>query len=157
MPYIIASGAMLIWARVLAGKRRYILHLALTCGTGAAGFLFSVMFNELLPALIGLTVALIGLCSVRTCFYSIPATFLSRQAAAGGIAFINATGSLGGLVGPYAVGWLKDATGSFTAGLLGMGCMLCLATLLTGVLGLVAQRDRIKGVVVNSVATSTAS
>lgn len=157
VPYIIASGAMLIWARVLAGKRRYILHLALTCGTGAAGFLFSVMFNELLPALIGLTVALIGLCSVRTCFYSIPATFLSRQAAAGGIAFINATGSLGGLVGPYAVGWLKDATGSFTAGLLGMGCMLCLATLLTGVLGLVAQRDRIKGVVVNSVATSTAS
>jgi nitrate/nitrite transporter NarK len=71
---------------------------------------------------------------VRTCFYSIPSTFLSKQAAAGGIAFINATGSLGGLVGPYAVGWLKDLTGSFSAGLIGMAFMLCLATVLTIIL-----------------------
>jgi ACS family tartrate transporter-like MFS transporter len=134
IPYLIASIAMLLWAKILARKRRYILHLAITCATGAAGFICSVVYNDLIPALIGLTVALIGLSSVRTCFYSIPATFLSKQAAAGGIAFINAVGSLGGLVGPYAVGVLKDVTHSFNAGLIGMAGMLCLATLLTLIL-----------------------
>ncbi|WP_339437640.1 MFS transporter [Pseudomonas sp. EL_65y_Pfl1_R32] len=134
IPYLIASVAMLLWAKALARKRRYVLHLAITCATGAAGFIFSVVYSDLIPALIGLTVALIGLSSVRTCFYSIPATFLSKQAAAGGIAFINAVGSLGGLVGPYAVGWLKDLTNSFNAGLIAMAAMLCLATALTLVL-----------------------
>jgi len=93
-----------------------------------------VVYSDLIPALIGLTVALIGLSSVRTCFYSIPTTFLSKQAAAGGIAFINAVGSLGGLVGPYAVGWLKDVTHSFNAGLIAMATMLCVATVLTLIL-----------------------
>ncbi|WP_248805454.1 MFS transporter [Pseudomonas sp. MWU13-2100] len=139
VPYLVASVAMLLWAKVLAHKRRYIKHLAITCGVGAAGFLFSVIYSDLLPALIGLTVALIGLSSVRTCFYSIPATFLSKEAAAGGIAFINAVGSLGGLVGPYGVGWLKDLTHSFTAGLLGMAGMLCLAAVLTCILRVIVK------------------
>lgn len=139
VPYLVASVAMLLWAKVLARKRRYIKHLAITCGVGAVGFLFSVIYSDLLPALIGLTVALIGLSSVRTCFYSIPATFLSKEAAAGGIAFINAVGSLGGLVGPYGVGWLKDVTHSFTAGLLGMAGMLCLAAVLTCILRVIVK------------------
>lgn len=134
IPYLIASLAMLVWAKILARKRRYIRHLAITCGVGAAGFIFSVIYSDLVPALVGLTIALIGLSSVRTCFYSIPATFLSKQAAAGGIAFINAVGSLGGLVGPYAVGVLKDMTHSFNSGLIAMAGMLCLATILTLVL-----------------------
>ncbi|AKV08363.1 membrane protein [Pseudomonas fluorescens NCIMB 11764] len=139
IPYLIASIAMLLWAKVLARKRRYVLHLAITCATGAAGFIFSVVYSDLIPALIGLTVALIGLSSVRTCFYSIPSTFLSKQAAAGGIAFINAVGSLGGLVGPYAVGWLKDLTHSFNAGLIAMAAMLCVATVLTLILRYVVK------------------
>ncbi|AGZ37969.1 hypothetical protein [Pseudomonas sp. VLB120] len=53
---------------------------------------------------------------------------------------INATGSLGGLVGSYAVGWLKDVTGSFTAGLIGMASMLCLANVLTVVLSLMVKQ-----------------
>jgi hypothetical protein len=30
---------------------------------------------------------------------------------------INAVGNLGGYVGPFIVGWIKDSTGSFQAGL----------------------------------------
>jgi nitrate/nitrite transporter NarK len=125
---------MLAWARVLARKRRYVKHLVLTCAVAAVGFFASVASSSLLPAVFGLTVAIVGLSSVRTCFYSIPATFLDKQAAAGGVAFINAVGSLGGLVGPAMVGWLKDVTGSFNAGLMGMGGMLVLATLLSAYL-----------------------
>ena len=35
----------------------------------------------------------------------------------GSIALINAVGNLGGYVGPFIVGWIKDSTGSFQAGL----------------------------------------
>ena len=41
-------------------------------------------------------------------------------AAAGGIALINSTGNLGGFIGPYMVGWIKDHTGGFGGGLIAM-------------------------------------
>jgi ACS family tartrate transporter-like MFS transporter len=43
--------------------------------------------------------------------------FLTGSAAAAGIGLISAIGNLGGFVGPYAVGWARDATGSYAAGL----------------------------------------
>jgi len=42
---------------------------------------------------------------------------MTGSAAAASIAAINAIGNLGGFVGPYVVGWIKDATQSFEAGL----------------------------------------
>jgi MFS transporter, ACS family, tartrate transporter len=54
--------------------------------------------------------------------------FLTGAAAAGGIAFINSVGAFGGFVGPYMVGFLKDATGSFDAGMIGMAVILIIAT-----------------------------
>ena len=41
--------------------------------------------------------------------------FLTGTAAAGGIALVNSIGNLGGYVGPFIVGWIKDSTGSFEA------------------------------------------
>jgi ACS family tartrate transporter-like MFS transporter len=49
----------------------------------------------------------------------------SRTAAAGGIALINSVGNLGGFVGPYLLGVLKDATGSFRAGLWLLALSMC--------------------------------
>jgi ACS family tartrate transporter-like MFS transporter len=46
---------------------------------------------------------------------------LSGTAAAGGIALINSVGNLGGFVGPYAVGVIKDQTGSHLAALMTLG------------------------------------
>ena len=44
-------------------------------------------------------------------------------------AFVNSVGNLGGFFGPNMIGWLKDTTGSFTAGLYGLAGMLTLAAL----------------------------
>ncbi|HEV3026211.1 MAG TPA: MFS transporter, partial [Planctomycetota bacterium] len=44
--------------------------------------------------------------------------FLGGAAAAAGIAFINSIGNLGGYLGPWAMGRLKEVTGSFNTGLL---------------------------------------
>jgi len=62
---------------------------------------------------------------MKTSFWPLPSTFLSGTAAAAAIAAINSLGNLGGLIGPNLVGWLKDSTGSFEAGLYAMaGCAL---------------------------------
>jgi nitrate/nitrite transporter NarK len=70
----------------------------------------------------------VGTISARTIFYTIPQSFLTGAAAAGGLAFINSVGAFGGFVGPYLVGFLKDAIGSFNAGMLGMAVILLVAT-----------------------------
>ena len=54
-------------------------------------------------------------------FWPIPSAFLTGTSAAAGIAAINSIGNLSGFAGPYVMGFLKDATGNFTAGLLTLG------------------------------------
>ena len=76
---------------------------------------------------------------LRVALFSIPATFLTGAAAAGGIALINSVGNLGGFVGPYTVGWLKDSTGSFKAGMFGLALMLVAAGLSALLLKLVRK------------------
>ena len=50
-------------------------------------------------------------------FWAIPPTYLSREAAAAGIAVISSIGILGGFVSPSIIGWTKTVTGSLDAGL----------------------------------------
>src|SRR6185436_16327928 len=62
--------------------------------------------------------AQIGVSAVPPMFWPLPASFLTGASAAAGIAAINSLGNLSGFAGPYAMGYLKDLTGNFTAGLL---------------------------------------
>jgi MFS family permease len=141
IPYIVGSVAMLAWARQVDRTRKYIKYLALAQLLTAGGFAFAVFYFSLTPALIGITVAMVGLCSIRPCFYAIPSRFLSGIAAAGGIAFINGVGQLGGMVGPTLVGWLKDTTGSYSAGMFALAVTLVVSALLTLSLKLVVKTE----------------
>jgi hypothetical protein len=51
---------------------------------------------------------------------AVPMEFLSGRAAATGIATMNSIAVLSGFVGPYWMGRMKDATGSYSAGLRGL-------------------------------------
>lgn len=124
------------------GSGRHMVHLVAACVVAAACLAFSVAFDALTPALIGIVFAVIGLSSARPAFYSLTSRYLTGVAAAGGMALINATGSLGGYVGPWMVGVLKDATHSFAAGLIAMSAMLLLAAILTRVLVAVTRERR---------------
>ncbi|MHC2440001.1 MFS transporter [Bradyrhizobium sp. USDA 4451] len=140
IPYLFATIGMLFWARLVDRKGRKIYNLMAALILGALGLALSVVFSSLVPALACLTLALVGTISARTVFYTIPQSFLTGAAAAGGIAFINSVGAFGGFVGPYMVGFLKDATGSFNAGMIGMAAILVVATAIAGSLKLVAGK-----------------
>lgn len=68
-----------------------------------------------------MVLAAVGSYAPMAVWWSYPTTFLSGTAAAGAVGLINSMGNLGGFVGPYLTGWVKQATGSYAA------AMLCLA------------------------------
>ena len=80
-----------------------------------------------MPGLIALSIAAMGDLCTRGPFWALPPRFLSGSALAAGIALINTMGSLGGFVGPYAVGWIREATNGFTGGLLFLSALLVFA------------------------------
>jgi MFS family permease len=126
-PYFAASVGMLIWARRTDRNAQQILGLTLACAVAAVGLFASVFLSGLGPRLLALTVALVGVSSARAVFWTIPPRFLTGAAAAGGLAFINSVGTLGGFFGPFTMGWLKDVTGSFNAGLMLMALILVIS------------------------------
>jgi ACS family tartrate transporter-like MFS transporter len=126
--YVVATIGMIVWAGQVDKRGGKILNLAVACLVSAVGFLWSIASSNFLVALAGLTVALTGINAARGIFWTIPPRFLTGLAAAGGLAFINSIGTMGGFVGPYLMGWLTDHTGSFTAGLAAMAGFLFIAT-----------------------------
>ncbi len=99
------------------------------------------MSGSLLPALFGLTLALIGVTAARAIFWTIPTRFLTGVAAAGGLAFINMIGTVGGFAGPAMMGELRQVTGSFESGLLAMAAIMVAATALSASLKLLVSRE----------------
>ena len=61
--------------------------------------------------------AAIGIYGTKAPFWPLPSMFLTGSAAAAGIGVINSIGNLGGFVGPYMVGWVKDTTHSYATAL----------------------------------------
>ncbi len=131
VPYFFATIALLWWAKRVDRRGGPVANLAIGLAIGAVALGVSTHFLTLGPALVGITLALIGTIAGRTIFYTLPSRFLSGQAAAGGLALINSIGALGGFAGPYLVGYLKDSFGTFTAGMLGLAIVLAITTLLT--------------------------
>lgn len=127
IPYFFATVGLLIWAKHVDRTGKGIFNLTLAMLLAGMALLFALQMNALAPALAGITLALVGTIAGKTIFYTLPGKFLRGQAAAGGIALINSIGAFGGFVGPYLMGFLKDYTGSFTAGLMVMGCIMFLA------------------------------
>ena len=48
---------------------------------------------------------------------------------------INSIGNLGGFVGPYAIGWVKNATGETTLGLVVLAACSIIAGVVTVLMG----------------------
>ena len=76
-----------------------------------------------------------GVYASSATFWTLPTGFLTGSAAAGGIALMNSIGNLGGFVGPYAIGWIKDATGEVTIGLVVLAAGPIMAGVATFLMG----------------------
>ncbi|MEK6422721.1 MAG: MFS transporter [Burkholderia gladioli] len=131
IPYAAAVVGMILIARSADRRRERRWHVAIPAALGAIGLLLSVAWaNQTALAMVGLTLATIGILTTLPLFWSLPTAFLGGTAAAAGIALVNSIGNLAGFLSPYMIGWLKQATGSNSAGMVMLAAFLVLGGLL---------------------------
>ena len=118
IPPLAAAIAMLLVATHSDRTGERHRHVAIPSVVAAAGFVATAaVLHSPLLATAALTVVAIGLAGTYGPFWGLATAALGSTAAAGGIALINSVGNLGGFAGPYIVGLVKDATGSFAGAL----------------------------------------
>jgi ACS family tartrate transporter-like MFS transporter len=137
IPYVFSAIASVLIGRHSdkTGERKW--HIALPAFLGAAGFVVASVTGNAWVAMASLCIAATGLWVSNTVFWTLPASILSGTTAAVGIAFINAFGNLGGFVGPYLTGWIRETTHSYVWALAMLGGFLALS----GVIVLVVARS----------------
>jgi ACS family tartrate transporter-like MFS transporter len=131
LPYVAATAGLVVVGSRSDRKRERRWHVATSCLIGAAGFVLTVLAPATPAiALATLSIAAFGIWGTLGPFWAIPTAMLRGTAAAGGIALVNSIGNVGGFVGPYLMGWIREATGGFTAGLLTLAAILVLGAVI---------------------------
>ncbi len=119
VPFGVASVAMVLWGRHSDRTRERVWHTAIpsaliAVSLVAAGF----VGGSLAATIVILCAAVIGTYCFKGPFWALSTGWLAASSAAAGIAQINAIGNLGGFVGTYLLGVIKDRTHSYALGLL---------------------------------------
>jgi MFS family permease len=131
IPYSFGAIAMVVLGRSSdrSGERR--LHFALASFLGAAGIVISNLFRQnTLIAMVGLTLATLGILATLPLFWPMPTAMLAGSSAAAGLAWINSLGNLAGFFGPSIVGWFADLTKRSDYGLYAVAAALVLGSIL---------------------------
>lgn len=96
------------------------LHCIVPCIIMALSFLAASYNFAPWIVVAALAVGFTAFMSMQGPALAVPTQFLAGRAAAAGIAAMNTITMFSGFVGPYWMGWMKDATGSYWIGLRGL-------------------------------------
>jgi MFS transporter, ACS family, tartrate transporter len=119
IPPLCAVPAMMIvgWHSDRLGERKW--HTVIAAMAAAAGLAMSqIPGGSPVLVMAGFSIAAMGNMSYYPTYWALPTKLLSAGAAAAAFGFINLIANLGGFVGPYAIGFLTDLTGTYVAGIL---------------------------------------
>ena len=132
VPNLVGAVAMVLVGAHSDRTGERLLHIAAVAIVAAAGFVGGALLHSPLLVVVALSLAAAGALSSHGPFWTLPSRFLTGSAAAGGLALIVSIANLAGFAGPYIMGLLRGASGSFRSGLLSVG----LATLAGAVLAI---------------------
>ncbi|ACB96640.1 MFS transporter [Beijerinckia indica] len=124
VPYLFAvAGLCIIPAHSDArGERHW--HIVVVAALAAVTLAASAFVETPALQLLFLSLAAFCIYPIQAVIWTLPGVFLTGASAAVGIATINSLANLGGYIGPYGIGLLKDATGSTAAGLYFLAAVL---------------------------------
>jgi cyanate permease len=136
VPYVATLAAMQIngWHSDKQRERRW--HAALPLFIAALALLGLITLRGSIPLTVALFTVVAMVEAFLPVFWAMPSEILGESAAAAGTGMINAVGSVAGLVGPYAFGYLNGRTGTFSCGL----AVVMVAALAAGLLLLLAPK-----------------
>ncbi len=123
IPFGIASVLMILWGRNSDRTRERTWHTAIPLLLLAVSLGVAPFASALLPVLLLLCVAVTATYIVKGPFWALTTEWMSAGVAAAAIAQVNAIGNIGGFFGSYLLGVIKDATGSYSLGLLPLAAL----------------------------------
>jgi MFS transporter, ACS family, tartrate transporter len=124
IPHLVGLPIMVMVSRSSDRKQERRFHAAIPAIAAGLALVSLGITHSVLPTILLLTVAALGIYSVYGPFYCLPGDFLAGFAAASGIALVSSVANLGGFSGPYAIGWFSQKTGSLYGGLAVAGISL---------------------------------
>jgi ACS family tartrate transporter-like MFS transporter len=130
IPYICGGIAMVAWGRLSDRMNERRWNLLVACALSTVGLVIAGETMGTWWAMVGMSIAAMGFYGSKGPFWAMPPMFLTGTGAAAAIAWINSIGNLGGFFGPWYVGVMKDATGSFAGGLLGLALLSLIAAVI---------------------------
>lgn len=115
IPWVCALAAAFCvpWLADRLGKHRQVASMTLLI-SGCASFALPMVPPYL--GLVALSIAISGLIAAQPLFWTMPTSYLAGRTAAGGLAIINALGSVGGFVAPNLKVWADRFFASQRAG-----------------------------------------
>ena len=131
LPYAAGAIMMMLVARSSDHRQERKYHMILAT-TGAGIFLFCAQFATGFgpyAAVVFLILSVGSFLGRFGPFWTLPAEVLPPAVAGVGIGLINGVGNLGGTVGPWFFGFVRDHTGSFSMALTAAGLSLIGASL----------------------------
>ncbi|KMO44591.1 membrane protein [Methylobacterium tarhaniae] len=141
VPPTLAVVAMILWARHSDRTGERTWHVVIACLVASLGLLLAGGAASAVAVVAALSLVNVGISAAKPPLWAMPTMFLSGPAAAVGIATINSIGNLGGFVGPWAIGWIKDRTGSFAGGLIFVAGLLALSAVVTLIVARAGRRS----------------
>ncbi|MBB3257400.1 sugar phosphate permease [Paraburkholderia bannensis] len=131
VPYLFAVAGLLIVPRHSDKHRERYGHIVVVSVLAALTMAASAWVHAPVLQLLFISLTAFSLYSIQAVVWALPGEFLTGTSAAVGIATINSLANLGGYLGPYGIGLIKDATGSLAAGLYFLAATLVVAVLAT--------------------------
>jgi ACS family tartrate transporter-like MFS transporter len=130
IPYTIGTIGLILWGHSSDRRNERRWHLIVSTALAAIGIISAGWLTGSFWAVAAMSIATVGIYGSRPSFWPMPSHFLTGAAAASGMAFINSVGNVGGYVGPFIVGWIKDSTKSFEMALYFLGACALLSAII---------------------------
>ncbi|KAF1050216.1 MFS transporter [Xylophilus sp.] len=130
IPYLFAVAGLLLVPRSSDRHGERHMHIVVVSAAAALTLALSAWVRSPVLQLLFISLSAFSIYPIQAVVWALPGEFLTGASAAVGIATINSLANLGGYLGPYGIGLIKEATGSLAAGLYFLAAVLLFAVVM---------------------------
>jgi len=131
IPFGFGCIATIYWGYRSDRLQERVWHTAIPAFVAAIGLAACLLASSVWLQIILLSAASLGLYGVKGPFWALATERMAAADAAPGIAVITSLAGLAGFVGPTAVGWIRQASGSYWLGLLFLAALCAVSGVIT--------------------------